>query len=101
LQIAADARGIEPTATALFRAASLELGASAAPWVVLQLEDLWGERDPQNVPGTSTERPNWLRRAAHALTDAPPDAARLLRDVAEQRNHRDVAEQRNDDAPAG
>jgi 4-alpha-glucanotransferase len=69
----------------LYRAASIELGASASPWVVLQLEDLWGERAPQNVPGTSTERPNWLRRAAHALGDAPPEATALLRDVAAAR----------------
>jgi 4-alpha-glucanotransferase len=93
LAIAAAARGIEPTAAALFGAASRELAASAAPWVALQLEDLWGERAPQNVPGTSAQRPNWLRRAAFALADAPPEAAALLRDVAEQRKG-DVAEQR-------
>ena len=85
LEVAAAARGIGPTVAAMFRAMSIELGASASPWVVLQLEDLWGERAPQNVPGTATERPNWLRRARHSLGDAPPETAALLRDVAEQR----------------
>jgi len=38
-----------------------------APIVLINLEDLWGERRPQNVPGTSTEYPNWRRKAAVPL----------------------------------
>ncbi len=40
---------------------------SPSPLVAVNLEDLWGERRPQNVPGTSTEHPNWRRRSALPL----------------------------------
>lgn len=39
------------------------LAASPARMVLVNLEDLWGEAEPQNVPGTHTERPNWRRKA--------------------------------------
>jgi 4-alpha-glucanotransferase len=36
--------------------------------VLVTLEDLWGELEPQNVPGTSGEHAvNWRRRARHSL----------------------------------
>lgn len=34
---------------------------------LVNLEDLWGERSPQNVPGTTSRYPNWRRRAARSL----------------------------------
>lgn len=49
------------------REALLALGATRAEWVVVNLEDLWGERRPQNVPGTTDERPNWRRKARYDL----------------------------------
>lgn len=39
------------------------LAASPARMALVNLEDLWGEVRPQNVPGTSSERPNWRRKA--------------------------------------
>jgi 4-alpha-glucanotransferase len=33
------------------------------------VEDFWLEKQPQNVPGTWHERPNWTRRAKHALEE--------------------------------
>lgn len=48
-----------------------ELGASDAELVLVALEDLWLEPAPQNVPGTTTEHPNWARRAAHRLDELP------------------------------
>ena len=33
------------------------------------VEDFWLEMQPQNVPGTWRERPNWTRRAKHALEE--------------------------------
>jgi 4-alpha-glucanotransferase len=39
------------------------LAASDAELLLVNLEDLWEEIKPQNVPGTSDERPNWQRRA--------------------------------------
>jgi 4-alpha-glucanotransferase len=50
--------------------AALEwLGAGPAAVVLAAVEDLWLEEEPQNVPGTHRERPNWRRRFAHALDD--------------------------------
>lgn len=43
------------------------LGRSPAETVLVNLEDLWAEERPQNVPGTWRERPNWLRKTAHTL----------------------------------
>ncbi len=55
------------------------LGASAAGLVVVPLDDLYGVRDPQNVPGTRGERPNWRRRLPAPLTgDLPPRSERAL-----------------------
>jgi 4-alpha-glucanotransferase len=45
------------------------LAASDARAVSVNLEDLWGETQPQNVPGTTHERPNWRRRARYAMED--------------------------------
>lgn len=55
----------EPAAVML--AALRALARSPASRVLVQLEDLWGEVRPQNVPGTGPERPNWRRRAALSL----------------------------------
>lgn len=45
------------------------LAAGPAAMVVANLEDLWQETRPQNVPGTVDEYPNWRRRARPALED--------------------------------
>ena len=36
---------------------------SNAAFVLINAEDAWLETNPQNVPGTWKERPNWLRKA--------------------------------------
>ncbi|PYS50556.1 MAG: hypothetical protein DMG13_20805 [Acidobacteria bacterium] len=46
----------------LFRAVTQFLSDSKANIVLVNLEDLWGEIFPQNVPATNQERPNWRRR---------------------------------------
>jgi 4-alpha-glucanotransferase len=38
------------------------MASSSAEIVLANLEDLWLERQPQNVPGTSKEFPNWRRK---------------------------------------
>jgi 4-alpha-glucanotransferase len=43
------------------------LADSPAELVIVNLEDLWGEARPQNIPGTAFERPNWRRKAAVRL----------------------------------
>jgi 4-alpha-glucanotransferase len=53
----------------LFKAFLEWLAASPARLVLVNLEDLWLETLPQNVPGTSDERPNWRRKARYALEE--------------------------------
>jgi 4-alpha-glucanotransferase len=45
------------------------LAESPARMVLVNLEDLWYETEPQNVPGTHTERPNWQRKAKYSFED--------------------------------
>ena len=49
------------------------LASSDARMVVASLEDLWGETEPQNRPGTGPEEPNWRRRASRTLEAARSD----------------------------
>jgi 4-alpha-glucanotransferase len=55
------------------------LRASPAELVLVNLEDLWTEEKPQNVPGTSTERPNWRRKARLSIEEILTNAE--FRDV--------------------
>ncbi len=63
------------------------LGESPARLVLVNLEDLWGETEPQNVPGASSERPNWRRKARLSLEEMEGSAsvAGALRDLNEAR----------------
>jgi 4-alpha-glucanotransferase len=56
------------------------LAASHARMLLVNLEDLWREERPQNVPGTSTERPNWRRRTRPSLEEImnSPDVNAVL-----------------------
>src|SRR5207249_8599578 len=56
-----------PSAESVARAFLKRLSASRADVVLVNLEDLWGESLPQNVPGTRDERPNWQRKARYSL----------------------------------
>ena len=60
------------------------LAASPAHTVLINLEDLWLEELPQNVPGTSRERPNWQRRARLSLEEFTEreDFQELLNEIA-------------------
>ncbi|MEX0876200.1 MAG: 4-alpha-glucanotransferase [Phycisphaerales bacterium] len=54
--------------------ALLHLAADAHPSILLvNLEDLWGERAPQNVPGISEGFPNWRRKGARTLDEITSD----------------------------
>ena len=59
------------------------LAAGQAEVVMVDLEDLWLEREPQNRPGTGAEAGNFRRRAARTLEDVVADAeiAVLLREI--------------------
>lgn len=67
-----------------------ELGASRAELVLVNLEDLWQEREPQNVPGTYLEHANWQRKARLTLEEmcASPEIAALLERLDERRRGR-------------
>ncbi len=43
------------------------LARSPADVVLINLEDLWLEERPQNIPGTAAEKPNWRRRMRYTL----------------------------------
>lgn len=51
----------------ILRACLLFLSSSQARFVLVNLEDLWLETKPQNVPGTREEHPNWQKKARYVL----------------------------------
>jgi 4-alpha-glucanotransferase len=63
-------------------AAIAYVGMTPSPLPIVPLEDLLGEREQPNLPGTIAEHPNWRRRptapASSILDDAAP-ARRLAR----------------------
>jgi 4-alpha-glucanotransferase len=63
------------------------LADSEAPAVLLSLDDLWLEPNPQNIPGTPADRPNWVQRSPRTLDDllADPAVDHLLRAVQDHR----------------
>ncbi|MGE5302732.1 MAG: 4-alpha-glucanotransferase [Alphaproteobacteria bacterium] len=56
-----------PGAAAVLRAWLLYLAGGNAEFLLVNLEDLWLELSPQNVPGTWEERPNWKRKTRYAF----------------------------------
>lgn len=68
---------------AILRALLRLLAETEASLVVVNLEDLWLETEPHNVPGTTQEHPNWRRRARHRLEAfrSMPEVAGTLREV--------------------
>ena len=61
--------GESPEPLAILRAWLSQLASGNAYLVLLNLEDLWLEPLPQNVPGTWEERPNWRRKARFSLDE--------------------------------
>lgn len=53
----------------VLRACIDHLGSSRSRVVLVNLEDLWQEILPQNVPTAHNERPNWQRKARYCLED--------------------------------
>jgi len=66
------------------------LSTSRARGVMANLEDLWLERQPQNIPGTSEERPNWRRKARYTFEafSQMPEVLDTLRRVDRLRKQR-------------
>jgi 4-alpha-glucanotransferase len=67
----------------VLRAWLAQLAASPARIVLINVEDLWLETAPQNVPGTWRERPNWRRKVRHPLAtwDEQPGLRATLESV--------------------
>jgi 4-alpha-glucanotransferase len=66
------------------------LGAGPSEIVLVNLEDLWQEEQPQNVPGTCAERPNWRRKSRVPLERiiSSPPLRQVLEDLAQARGSR-------------
>jgi 4-alpha-glucanotransferase len=67
------ARGLVADAsdvTEVFRGALTLLAETEAEYVMVGLEDTWGETQAQNIPGTTAEQySNWTNRAAYSLEE--------------------------------
>ncbi len=53
----------------ILKACLVFLASSNAVAVSVNLEDLWGERQPQNIPSTQNEFPNWQRKLKYSMED--------------------------------
>lgn len=73
---------------AVLRGCLAYLAASRAQIVLVNLEDLWLETEPQNVPGTGGERPNWRRKARYPreVFTRLPEVLEVLREINGLRN---------------
>ena len=80
--------GTEGDAAAVaLRACLAHLARGAADLVMVDLEELWGERHAQNRPGTGPEAGNWRRRASRTLEEIYDDKETIdfLRELSQLR----------------
>jgi 4-alpha-glucanotransferase len=77
----------DETVGGLWQACAKWLAGSPAGIVLLNLEDFWEEMQPQNVPGTSSERPNWKRKLRFTIEEIEqmPELADFLSEVSKLR----------------
>jgi glycogen operon protein len=73
-------------------AAHAYVASARSTLVVAQTDDLAGERIAVNLPGTSTERPNWRRKIETPVPDLlkTPGAQAILDVLRKERPHPDV-----------
>ncbi len=50
-----------------------KMAQSSADYLVINLEDLWEEKRPQNIPGTWKEVPNWRRKMSKSISEWTAD----------------------------
>jgi 4-alpha-glucanotransferase len=82
----------EPRWSARLREAILAyLARTASRLMLVQIEDILGEEEQANLPGTTEQHPNWRRRTSQPLEAilADPGFARLLRLIEKERLQRD------------
>jgi 4-alpha-glucanotransferase len=63
----------DPSEHDLVRGSLALLADSEAAGVLVTPDDLWGEVEPQNVPGTPPGRPNWVHRWPRPLEEVVTD----------------------------
>jgi 4-alpha-glucanotransferase len=82
LGLPADADGADAT-----RAAAARVAGGPSELTVVALADLWGETEPQNLPGTGGDTPNWRRRHRRTLAEVhgDPGLAAALRAIGDRR----------------
>lgn len=80
-------REASPGPHGLLKGLLAHLGKSRASLVMVNLEDLWLESDPQNVPGTALQHLNWRRKARYSLEELARllEATEVLEALAEAR----------------
>ncbi len=68
---------------ALLRACLSYLSASPARLLLINLEDLWLEKDSQNLPGSNDESRNWKKKARYSFEEfrQMPWVREMLREV--------------------
>ena len=81
-----DVREVEPDTESIVLGAYRYLARSPARIVMLQIEDVLGERTPVNIPGTNLEYPNWRRKLRDYLDKIASDQrlerfARAMREL--------------------
>lgn len=76
--------GEDESPEAVLQACLRALRASRAGLSLVNLEDFWGERERQNLPGTTDEHPNWTRKMRYSLEelDAIEGVRRFLEEIA-------------------
>jgi len=70
-----DEGGEATTPSSVLAAVNEALARSGAGLVLVQLDDVLGQEESVNLPGTSTERPNWERLTAAPLEQIVEDPA--------------------------
>ncbi len=56
-------------AAAVLKAWLMYMSSKPAELILINLEDLWLEPSPQNVPGTWDEHPNWRRKMRYSMEE--------------------------------
>ncbi len=83
--------GADNDVAAVLKACLSFLAASRARMVLINLEDLWLETHPQNIPSTDEGYPNWRRRAQYTFEQfcQLPQVVDTLLTVSQLRNRSD------------
>ncbi|MDO9334731.1 MAG: 4-alpha-glucanotransferase [Dehalococcoidales bacterium] len=73
----------QPDTSAVLKGCLSFLAASRSRLLLVNMEDLWLETNAQNIPSTTTEHPNWLRKARLSFESfcQMPQIATILREI--------------------